>query len=45
MNISGGAELSQGDGLEGEHAPWLSGYLPPRGAAAELHRATSGDGL
>lgn len=41
----GGAELSQRDGLEGEHAPRLSGHLPPRGAAAQLHRTTGGDGL
>lgn len=41
----GGAELSEGDGLEGEHAPGLPGHLPPRGAAAQLHRATGGDGL
>lgn len=31
--------------MEGEHAPWLPGHLPPRGAAAQLHRAAGGDGL
>lgn len=43
--LPGGAELSQGDGVEGEHAPRLPGYLPPRGAAAQLHREAGGDGL
>ncbi len=41
----GGAELSQGDGMEGEHAPRLPGHLPPRGAATQLHRAAGGDGV
>lgn len=40
----GGAELSKGDGLEGEHVQGVPGHLPPRGAAAELHRAPGGDG-
>lgn len=31
--------------MEGEHAPGLPGHLPPRGAAAQLHRAAGGDGL
>lgn len=41
----GGAELSEGDGVESEHASRLPGHLPPRGAAAELHRAPGRDGL
>lgn len=41
---SGGAELSKGDGLEGEHASWLPRHLSPRGTAAQLHRAAGGDG-
>lgn len=43
--LSGGAELPQGNGVEGEHAPGLPGHLPPGGAAAQLHRAAGGDGL
>ena len=43
--IPGGPQLSQGDYLEGEHAPWLPGYLQPRGAAAQLHRASGRAGL
>lgn len=31
--------------MEGEHAPWLPGYLPSRGAAAQLHRTAGGDGF
>lgn len=31
--------------MEGEHAPWLPGHMPPRGAAAELHREAGRDGL
>lgn len=31
--------------MEGEHAPRLPGHLPPRGAAAQLHRTAGGDGL
>lgn len=45
MHFLGGAELSQGDGVEGEHAPRLPGHLPPGGAAADVHRAAGGDGL
>lgn len=41
---SGGAELSKGDGMEGEYASRLPGHLSPRGAAAQLHWAASGDG-
>lgn len=41
----GGAELSEGDGVEGEHAPGLPGHLPPGGAAAHLHREAGGDGF
>lgn len=45
LTFPGGAELPQGDGVEGEHAPRLPGHLPPRGAAAQLHRAAGGDGV
>lgn len=30
--------------MESQHVPRLPGHLPPRGAAAQLHRAPGGNG-
>lgn len=40
----GGSKLSQRDGVESQHVPRVPGHLPPRRAAAQLHRAPGGNG-